>query len=370
VIYLDHAASGRLHPAAAGAMAEWLAHGYGNPSGSHAVARRAKEVVEEARDVVAAFVGAEPGGVVFTSGGTEADNLAVLGGPAGTGPLAVSAVEHPAVMEAARASGRDVRIIGVGPDGLVDPQTLRAVLDASVALVSIQTANHETGVIQPLDALLRRARRWAPAAVLHTDAVQAAPWLDLPVATAAADLVSISGHKVGGPQGVGALAIRGDVAVRPTVHGGGQERERRSGTPNVAAIAGLAAALKAVAGEREEAAGRVAARRDLLVELVAGPGTVVTAPDGPRVPGHCHLRFPGVESEALLFLLDERGVCASAGAACASGAVEPSPVLLAMGVDKEEASAALRLTLGPSTTEEEVRLAAAAVNESVALLRR
>ncbi len=377
-MYLDHAASGLLHPAAAAAVQEWVARGYGNPSGSHSVARRAKAAVEDARDAVAAFIGVAPGGVVFTSGGTEADNLAVLGSlaahPGVHGPLAVSAVEHPAVTESARfagSAGREVRGIGVGPDGLIDLEQMRRLLDREVALVSIQAANHETGVVQPLERIIPRVRKWAPRAVIHTDAVQAAAWMDLPTATAGADLVSISGHKIGGPQGVGALAVRGGTAVAPVIHGGGQERERRSGTPNVAAIVGLAAAVEATTRDREARSAEIGARRDLLSSLIMSevPWAVPTAPGSPKVPGHCHFRFPGVESEALLFLLDERGVCASAGAACASGAIEPSPVLLAMGVGKDEAGSALRLTLGPSTTDEDVRTAAAAVAEAVSLLR-
>lgn len=371
-VYLDHAASAPLHPAAAAAMQEWLERGYGNPSGSHSVARRAKAVLEDAREVVASWLGVTPAEVVFTSGGTEADNLAVLGPlPSRPGALVVSAVEHPAVLEAARASGREVRLAGVGPDGLVDLDRLRNLVDGDVALVSVQAANHETGVIQPVDAISRRIRKWAPAAAFHSDAVQAAPWMDLATVTAGADLVSISGHKIGGPQGIGALAVRNGVEMAPRLYGGGQEMERRSGTPNVAAVAGLAAALEAVAAGRDVTAARVAARRDRLASWIAGsvPDAVATAPDSQRLPGHCHFRFAGVESEALVFLLDERGVCASAGSACASGAMEPSPVLLAMGLDKDEASSTLRLTLGPSTTEDDVRDAAQAVADAVRRLR-
>ena len=377
-VYLDHAASGLLHPAAAAAMQDWLAHGYGNPSGSHSVARRARAAIEDAREAVAGFLGVDAGGVVFTSGGTEADNLAVQGSLAaragGTGAVVISSVEHPAVTESALAAlslGWEVRTAGVGPDGLVDLEALRSIVDRDVALVSVQTANHETGIVQPIEQIARRVRKWAPGAALHTDAVQAAAWMDLPGATAGADLVSISGHKLGGPQGVGALGIRNGVPVGPLLHGGGQERERRSGTHNVAAIVGLAAAVEATVRDRDRHVDAVGRLRDLLAALVERdvPGAVRTGAGSPVVPGHCHFRFPGVESEALLFLLDESGICASAGAACASGALEPSPVLLAMGVDKDEAASALRLTLGPATTEDEVRTAAAAVADVVARLR-
>ena len=385
MIYLDHAAGAPMHPDAVEAMHEWMAGAFGNPSGSHAVARRAKAAIEDGREVVADFLGVEPAGVVFTSGGTEADNLAVAGALAaldphstgssrtGPAPIVVSAVEHPAVAEAARAAqvrGHEVRIVGVGEDGLVDIEQLRQLVDPEVRLVSVQTANNETGVIQPIESIARRVRRWAPSAVFHTDAVQAASWCDLSTVTDGADLVAISGHKFGGPQGIGALGIRHGAKVAPILHGGGQEQERRSGTHNVAGVIGLAAAIRALRTGRP-AGPAVEKKRDRLIALVlaAIPGAVVTAPDSPRLPGHCHFRFPGVESEALLFLLDERGVCASAGAACASGAIEGSPTLLAMGVDKEEASSALRLTLGPATTDEDVTAAAAAVADAVSFLR-
>jgi cysteine desulfurase len=370
--YLDHAASGPVCPAAAAAMHPWLTERFGNPSGAHQVARAARAAVEEARDAVAAALGVEPGGVTFTSGGTEADNLAVLGVlSARPGPVVVSAVEHPAVMEAAMASGLEVRVAPVRSDGLLDLDGLRLLLDREVALVSVQLANHETGIVQPLGQIARLVRRHSPRAVLHTDAVQAAPWLDLTVAAADADLVAISGHKIGGPQGVGALAARRHPALRAIVHGGGQERELRSGTQNVAGIVGLGVAVTVAASARARVSITVQDRRDDLARRLtqAIPGSVETAAGSPRLPGHLHLRVPGVESEALLVLLDEGGVCASAGAACASGAMEPSPVLLAMGVPKEETLSSLRLTLAGTTTPAEVELAANVVPAAVARLR-
>lgn len=372
-VYLDHAAGGPLAPAAAEAMVAWLTGGFGNPSGSHQVARRARQAVDEARDVLAGFLGVEPGGIVFTSGGTEADNLAVLGPLAGRpGAVVTTSVEHPAVLEAACASGREVRTVGVGGDGLVDLDRLDEALTGPVAVVSVQTVNHETGVIQPFERIARRVRRRAPGAVVHTDAVQAAGWMDLVPAARSADLITISGHKIGGPQGVGVLAARPGVELRPVLHGGGQERERRSGTHNVAGIVGLAAAVVSLGtgADRQRRAADVAARRDRLAGLIeaAVPTAVRTGTTAPLAPGHCHFTFPGIESEALLFLLDRAGVCASAGAACASGAIEPSPVLLAMGVDRDRAGSALRLTLGPGTTDEDIDRAAAAVIESVGAL--
>ncbi len=360
-----------MHPDAVAATVGWITSGFGNPSGAHQVARRARQAIDEAREQIADLIGFTPGGIVFTSGGTEADNLALLGASApGRGALVVSAVEHPAVLEAAVRSGREVRVLGVGSDGRVDLDHLSRLLDPGVAVVSVQLANHETGVVQDLDAVAKRVRKRSPGAVLHTDAVQAAPWMDLRSAAACADLVSISGHKFGGPQGAGVLAVRPGVQISPILHGGGQERRRRSGTHNVAGALGMAAALRARSEQRAEIAARVAGLRDRLCDAVTGgvSSSVATAVDSPRVPGHCHLRFPGVEAESLLFLLDEAGVCASAGAACASGAFEPSPVLMAMGVSKEEAGSCLRLTLGPDTTSSDVDFAAEAVVESATRL--
>ncbi len=353
-------------------MTPWLTRRFGNPSGAHQVARAARAAVDEARDVVADFLGVEPGGITFTSGGTESDNLAILGAVAARpGPVVVSAVEHPAVIESARASGQEVRIVPVDADGQVNVDGLRRLLDPDVAIVSVQLVNHETGAVQHLGGIARRVRKLAPRAIFHTDAVQAAAWMDLSVAAGDADLVSISGHKAGGPQGVGVLAARGHQQLRAIIHGGGQERELRSGTQNVAAIAGLGAAVAALGPQRQPAGQRVGRLRDDLSARIrqAVPDAVETAARGPRAPGHLHLRFPGIESESLLVLLDEAGVCASAGAACASGAIEPSPVLLAMGVDKTEALSSLRLSLGPTTAGAEIDAAVAAVTSAVTRLR-
>jgi cysteine desulfurase len=370
--YLDHAATGPLHPAAAAAMRPWLTGRFGNPSGSHQVARAARTAVDDSRDRLATVVGVDPGGIIFTSGGTEADNLAVLGAAAARpGPVVVSAVEHPAVMEAAFSSGQEVRVAAVDSDGLVDLDGLRRLLDREVTLVSVQLANHETGVIQPLDQIARRVRKFAPDALFHTDAVQAFAWMDLREAAACADLISVSGHKVGGPQGIGALAGRGRPLLRAILYGGGQERELRSGTHNVAGIVGLAAAAEAAdAGRAADSIRTRRLRDELATDLRTSiPGCVETASSAVRLPGHIHLRFSGVESEELLVLLDDAGVCASAGAACASGAMEPSPVLLAMGVDKVDALSSLRLTLGWTTTPEDVAFAARVVPAAVQRLR-
>jgi cysteine desulfurase len=353
-------------------MSPWLTTRFGNPSGAHQVARAARAAVDEARDVVGDFLGVAPGGITFTSGGTESDNLAILGAVAARpGPVVVSAVEHPAVIESARASGQEVRVVPVDAEGQVDVDGLRRLLDADVAVVSIQLVNHETGAVQQLDRIVPRVRKLAPRAIFHTDAVQAAAWMDLSMAAGAADLITISGHKAGGPQGVGVLAARSRHPIRAIIHGGGQERELRSGTQNVAAIVGLAAAVAALGSERQPAAQQVGRLRDDLSARIrlAIPDAIETAAGGPRAPGHLHLRFPGVESEALLVLLDEAGVCASAGAACASGAMEPSPVLLAMGVEKADALSSLRLSLGSTTSGADIEAALPAVTNAVARLR-
>jgi cysteine desulfurase len=369
--YLDHAATTPLRPAARAAMLPWLGERFGNPSGAHRVARAARQAVDEARDVVAAAVGCRPGEVVFTGGGTEADNLAVAGVTAARpGPVLASAVEHEAVLGPVAAAGG--RTVPVDAAGVVDLDALAAALAPDTTLVSVMLANNETGVVQPLPEVAEVVARRAPAAALHSDAVQAAAWLDLPDRLAGAALVSLSSHKVGGPQGVGALVVRRGTPLRATTLGGGQERELRSGTHDVAGIVGFAAALAAVLAEREAAAARVRALRDRLADglLAAVPGARETGPGRDRrLPGTLHLCLPGVESEALLFLLDEAGVCASAASACASGAHQASHVLAAMGVPAATSRGALRLSLGWPTTGADVDHALAAVPAAAARLR-
>ncbi len=381
ITYLDHAATTPLRPEVAAAMAQ-VHDGLGNPTGSHPPAQRARRLLEEARDEVAAFLGRDPGEIVLTSGGTESANLAVLG-PAeaarqerGEAVVLCSAVEHPAVRESARAAakaGLDLRELPVDAHGIVDPDALARTLSSRCTVVAVMTANNETGVIQPLDDIVEAVRRRAPKAYVFTDAVQAAPYLDLAEATAGADLVSLSAHKVGGPVGVGALAVNGRVVLEPRQYGGGQERERRSGTQDVAGAVGLATALRLVAAERATAAPRVEALRDRLADgllaSVAGAQRTV-APSVDVLPGHLHLCVPGVEREELLVALGEEGVCVSGGSSCASGALQPSHVLAAMGVAPELAAGALRFTLGYGTTEADVDRALTVVPAVVAALRR
>jgi cysteine desulfurase len=388
VTYLDHAATSPLRPEVADAMAPFAAGRFGNASGSHRLARDARRALEEAREEVAERLGCGASEVVFTSGGTESDNLAVQGvlwAATDGGPVppsvVCSAVEHAAVLEpcraVARAAGRHggppitLREAPVGDDGAVDVERLEGMLDAGVVLVSVMLANNEVGTVQPVDEVAEAVRRRAPAAAVHTDAVQAAAWLDVGRDAAAADLVSVSAHKLGGPKGSGALVVRAGTPLSPLLYGGGQEQERRSGTHDVGAAVGLAVALRLAAAERGTEVAKVRALRDRLADgLVAAVGnTVESAPRDRVLPGHCHLRFGGVDQEELLVLLDEEGVCASAGAACASGAVEPSHVLRAMGVPDEDARSAVRFSLGWSSGEDDVARALAAVPEAVSRLR-
>jgi len=371
--YLDHAATTPMRDEAVQAMLPYLSERFANPSGSHRFAREARAAVDDAREVVAAVVGCEPGDVVFTGSGTEADNTAVLGAVARRGGAAVCpAVEHHAVLAAVeQVHGVVVPVTAVGT---VDLQALGAALDAmpDVAVVSVMTVNNEVGSVTDIAAVAAVVRRHAPGALLHTDAVQAPCWVDLRTVMPHVDLLSLSAHKFGGPKGVGVLAVRPGASVAPLVVGGGQERERRSGTHNVAGIVAAAEALRLTDAERPAEVVRLGTLRDHLVdELVAAlPDVRETVPRSHKVAGSAHVCIDGVENEALLFLLDEAGVCASAASACAAGAMEPSHVLAAMGVPRERALGALRLTLGRTSTAEDVERGVAAVVAAVRRLRR
>jgi cysteine desulfurase len=360
-----------MRPEAVEAMLPFLTERFGNPSGSHAVSREARKAVDEARDSVAQCLGARPAEVVFTGGGTEADNLAILGALAvRPGPTVCSAVEHHAVLHACAAAG-DNRLAPVDSAGVVDLDRLADLLDPSVSVVSVMLANNEVGTIEPLAEVVALARELAPEAVVHTDAVQAFPWVDVASLAAGADLVAVSAHKFGGPKGVGALVVRQGVQVRPIIHGGGQEHDRRSGTHNVAGIVAMAAAMRVTVDGRDAEVGRLRALRDRLADglVAAVTGCAETGDRATKIAGNCHLTFEGVESEELLVLLDAAGVYASAGSACASGAVDPSHVLAAMGVPRARALGALRLSLGPRTTEADVALALSVIPAAVERLR-
>jgi cysteine desulfurase len=368
--YLDHAASTPVRAEALAAMVEHLAGPGANPSGGHGLARRARVALDDAREDLAEVLGAAPGEVVFTSGGTEADNLAVLGThDRRAGVVVCAATEHHAVLEPVRA--RRGRTVAVDDEGVIDLDALATALDGDVTLVSVMLVNNEVGTVQPLAAVGEIVAELAPRAAFHTDAVQALTWLDLARAAAPADLVSISAHKFGGPPGVGALVVRGGASVAARQIGGGQERERRSGTPDLPGIVGMAVAARLARDERAATVERVTKMRDRLAEglLASVPGARVIGTGADRVGGMCALTIVGVESEALLYLLDQTEVYASAGSSCASGALEPSHVLSAMGVSRVEARGALRLSLGAASTDADIDAALAAVPAAVTRLR-
>jgi len=369
--YLDWAATTPMRPEAVEAMLPFLTDRFGNPAGGHAVSREARKALDGARDTVAACLGARPAEVVFTGSGTEADNLAIAGARAvRPGPTVCSAVEHHAVLHTCTSLG-DSRVASVGPDGVVDLERLGELLDESVSVVSVMLANNEVGTIEPLAEVAALVRARAPQAVLHTDAVQAFSWLEVAALAVPADLVAVSAHKFGGPKGVGALVARQGVRVQPLIHGGGQESDRRSGTHNVAGIVAMAAAMRATVDEREATVARVARLRDRLADglLAAVPDCIETGDRSTKIAGNCHMSFEGVESESLLVLLDAAGVYASAGSACASGAVDPSHVLAAMGVPRDRALGSLRLSLGTGTSDADVDLALEVVPAAVERLR-
>lgn len=378
--YLDHAASTPVRPEAVAAMLPFLTEHPGNPSGGHAAARVAKTALEEARETVAAVLGGAPHEVVFTGGGTEADNLAVKGGARaaaraeGLDGVVVTAFEHKGVLAPAHRLGTEgfrVAEVAVTTDGVIDLDDLVARLDDRIALVSVMGVNNEVGTVQPLPDVAALVRERAPRARLHTDAVQAVPWVDVRVLAAGFDLVAVSGHKFGGPKGTGALLVREGTPLLAEIEGGGQERGLRAGTVNVAGVVGLATALHVTHERRVAETARIAALRDRLEAglLAAVPDAFVNGEPARRTAGHLHLGFSGVESEALLVLLDQQGLCAAAGSSCSSGATEVSHVLAAMGFDEVRAAASIRLSLGYASTDEDVDRALVLIPDAVARLR-
>jgi cysteine desulfurase len=373
ITYLDHAASAPMRPEAIEAMMPYVTGFYANPSGSHRFSRRTRQAIDESRDVVAEVVGCHPNDVVFTGCGTESDNMAITGAVSRYGGTAVCpAVEHHAVLHVVEHLGGVV--VGVAEYGSVDLEELARVLDEQpeVAIVSVMAVNNEVGTVTDIASVSRVVRRHAPNALLHTDAVQAACWLDLRDVTPHVDLLSLSAHKFGGPKGVGVLVESGGPRVDPLIIGGGQERERRSGTQNTAGIVATAVALRLTDVDRDAEAIRLADLRNRLVKGLQSrlDGVLETVPPERKVAGSAHVCILGVESEALLYMLDEADVCASAASACASGAMEPSHVLAAMGVDRSVALGALRLTLGYTTTDADIDRAIEVIVPAVDRLRR
>ena len=383
--YLDHAATTPMRESAIAAMTPFLADQYANPSGSHRFSRLARTAIDEARDDIADALGCKPGEVVFTSGGTEADNAAIFGAVRKHGGVAVcSAAEHHAVLHC--VEHLDGEVVAVDSRGVIDLVALRQTLERitergdRTAVVSVMAVNNEVGSITPMRDVARVVRDVAKNAVLHSDAVQAACWLDVRDIVTVTDSVSFSAHKFGGPKGMGVMVVKSGVSLEPLIMGGGQERDRRSGTSNVAGIVATAAALRETVENRESETARVGKLRHSLISAIRAQVSDVldtvpldSAPTSgdslSTVPGVAHLCFAGVESEALLFLLDEAGVCASAASACASGAMEPSHVLRAMGVEPRFMKGALRLSLGHTTTEDDITHAVHAIVSSVKRLR-
>lgn len=380
MIFLDAAATTPVRREALDAMWPFLTGEFGNPSSHHSLGDAAARALDEARKAVATVLGCRPGEVTFTSGGTEADNLAVKGialarqaaDPA-LNRVVISAVEHPAVEESARYlerfHGFSVDVVPVDRYGTVSPEALAAVLRPETALISVMYANNEVGTVQPVAALAALARvRGIP---FHTDAVQAAGWLPVDVKTLGVDALTISGHKLGAPKGCGVLFVRGRTRTEPLVHGGGQERGRRSGTENVAGAVGLATALTLAHAEQGALAERVALLRDAFIAAVLDgvPGAVLTGHPVERLPSVASFCFPGTSGESVLLELERQGVLCSSGSACAAGSDAPSPVLLALGVEAEVAQTAVRFSFASSVTQADLEAAAVAVQTAVGSVR-
>jgi cysteine desulfurase len=366
-VYLDHAATTPMLPAAVQAMTAHLLD-VGNPSSLHRSGRQARRIVEESRETIASALNCRPGEVVFTSGGTEADNLALKGiywarrddDPARTRILS-TAVEHHAVLDPlhwlAEREGAQVELLPVDRQARLDLDSLREAVErdpASVALISVMWANNEVGTLEPIDEVVEIAGRHG--IPVHTDAVQAVGAVPVDFAASGVDALTLTGHKVGGPYGVGALVVRREVDVTALVHGGGQERDIRSGTIDTPAIAGLAAAVERSVKHQPEHAARISLLRDRLVGgvLDAVPSAVANGDPIHRLPGNAHLTFPGCEGDSLLMLLDARGIECSTGSACSAGVPQASHVLLAMGYSDDEARSSLRFSLGHTSTAGDV----------------
>jgi cysteine desulfurase len=389
--YLDHAATTPMLPEAVEAMAAALVR-TGNASSLHSAGRRSRRDVEESRERIAAAVGARPSEVVLTTGGTESDNLAVKGlywarreqDPGRTRVL-VSAIEHHAVLDSAHwlhaHEGAEVEILDVDEVGRVQPETLRAALARAperVALVSVMWANNEVGTVNPIRELAATAHGFG--VPFHTDAVQAVGILPVDFAASGVDALTLTGHKLGGPIGAGALLLGREVALTPLLHGGGQERDVRSGTLDTPAIVALAAAVELSVADAPRRVAMLAGLRDDLVgkvlatvpdaKLNGDPGTDVVDGGPSRLPGNTHLSFPGCEGDSLLMLLDAQGIECSTGSACTAGVAQPSHVLLAMGADDATARGSLRFSLGHTSTSADVDAVAAVIGQVVDRARR
>ena len=381
-VYLDHAATTPMLPVAIETMTRHLRE-VGNPSSLHASGRAARRVVEESRETIARALGCRPGEVVFTSGGTEADNLAVKGiywarqADRPRRRVLASAIEHHAVLDPvhwlAQHEGAEVGLLPVCQRARLDVDALRAAVERDpddVALISVMSANNEVGTLQPIEEVVALAAEHG--IPVHTDAVQAVGTVPVDFATSGVDALTTTGHKLGGPYGVGALVVRREVVVTPLAHGGGQERDIRSGTLDVPAVAAFAAAVESAVKEQGAYAARVSALRDDLVSRVLAqvPETHLHGDPVHRLPGNAHLGFPGCEGDSLLMLLDARGIECSTGSACSAGVPQPSHVLLAMGCTDEQARHSLRFSLGHTSTQADVDALVAAIGPVVERARQ
>lgn len=376
MIYADNAATTKMSRTAIAAMLPYMEESYGNPSSLYVFGQQAREALEEARSRIAACLGCEPRELTFTSGGSEADNQAILsaahlGGRQGKRHIISTAFEHHAVLhtlDRLKKEDFQITLLDVHEDGIVAAEQVRRALRPDTCLVTVMYANNEIGTIQPvgeIGAVCREA-----GVLFHTDAVQAAGHLPIDVTAQNIDLLSLSAHKFHGPKGVGALYARHGVALSSLIEGGAQERGRRAGTENIPAAAGMAAALADACEHLEENAARTTVLRDRLIAgLSKIPHAVLNGDAKNRLPGNVNFCFEGIEGESLLLLLDDKGICASSGSACTSGSLDPSHVLLAIGRPHEIAHGSLRLTIGEETTEEEINYLIAAVQDAVAYLR-
>jgi cysteine desulfurase len=377
VIYLDHAATTPMRPGVWDAMRPFVVDVFGNSSGVHEVSRRAKNALEEARERIAASIGAGPREIVLTSGGTESDNLALKGASLNGSPrrgVVTVATEHEAVLETTdflHRIGAPTSVVGVDRRGMVDAGQLLDAIDVNAAVVSVMQINNETGVIQDIRAFSAAIEEHDSDVLFHTDAVQAFASEEIDVDHLGVDLLSIAGHKFGGPKGAGLLYVREGTALEPILHGGGQELGRRSGTHDVAGAVGLAFAMEAAKADRSRFRTQVGEiRDDFEKRLTAGiPDAVVNTPEGSRSSHHLNVRFPGVRNETLLMRLDRAGVAASAGSACQSGASEVSHVLEGMGLTPSEARESVRFSFGWNSTADEAMEAAEIVVGLVEELR-
>lgn len=378
--YLDHAATTPLDPRVLDAMVDALRDAWGNPSGIYREAQTARAALDDARDTIAQTLQCSPREIILTSGGTESDNLAIRGAALARAHagrhLITSAIEHHAVlhpMEALADDGFELTVLPVDQHGLLEPQQVADAVRDDTILVSLMAANNEIGTIQPIAEIARAVKQRNPKTILHTDAVQAAGAIDVRPDILGVDLLSLTAHKIYGPKGAGLLYQRRRTPLEPQTLGGGQEEERRAGTENVAAAAGLAAALQLAEHERPKRAAHARNLRDQLWRELQERLHPVRL-NGPhdfdqRLPNNLHLCFPGVEGESILLQLDIEQIAASSGSACSTGSTEPSHVLTAIGVDPDTAHSALRLTVGQSTTEADIERTATALPQIIARLR-